>query len=235
MQTHDRMIPKPVALIAAATAFSLLGDQMLYSVVPSAYGGLGLMPIQVGLVLSLNRWIRLLTNHLAARLCERYDLAWLAGVAFGLGALITFAYSLTPRFWLLLVARLGWGLCWSFIRQIGIMTAADTAPAGHLGRTMGLHGGISRTGSVGGNVLGALGHDLIGFSATMGIFGLVSLLAVPLGVLSRRQLPHASRDDRPTGQDRASPVLIGCGFIVGCAGPGLMMSTLGMILKETVG
>ena len=67
--------------MAAASALSLLGDQMLYSVLPSAYGELGLVPIQVGLVLSMNRWVRLLTNHLAARLCERCDMAWLAGLA----------------------------------------------------------------------------------------------------------------------------------------------------------
>ena len=221
--------------MAAASALSLLGDQMLYSVLPSAYGELGLVPIQVGLVLSMNRWVRLLTNHLAARLCERCDMAWLAGLAFTGGALTTFAYALAPHFWLLLTARMGWGLCWSFIRQIGIMTAADTAPEGHLGRTMGFHSGISRTGSVGGNVLGAVGHDLIGFAATTGIFGLVSLLSVPLGVLSRKRLRHAPPPHRPGGTDRAPPVLIGCGFIAGCVGPGLLMSMLGLLLLDTVG
>ena len=48
----------PVALVALATAFSLLGDQMLYSVLPTYYDSLGLTYIQVGVILSANRWIR---------------------------------------------------------------------------------------------------------------------------------------------------------------------------------
>ena len=47
------------ALLGAATAFSLLGDQTLYSVLPVYYGDLGLSPMQVGLLLSANRWVRL--------------------------------------------------------------------------------------------------------------------------------------------------------------------------------
>ena len=54
-----------VVFIALATAFSLLGDQMLYSVLPTYYAELGLMPYQVGLILSVNRWVRLITNSLA--------------------------------------------------------------------------------------------------------------------------------------------------------------------------
>ncbi|MDH3642615.1 MAG: hypothetical protein OES38_10995, partial [Gammaproteobacteria bacterium] len=59
---------RSVAFIAAATAFSLLGDQVLYAVLPVYYEDLGLTPIQVGILLSANRWIRLVTNELAHRL-----------------------------------------------------------------------------------------------------------------------------------------------------------------------
>jgi hypothetical protein len=55
-------LSRPVILVALATAFSLLGDQLLYSVLPSHYTALGLLPYQVGLLLSANRWIRLLTK-----------------------------------------------------------------------------------------------------------------------------------------------------------------------------
>ena len=229
-------IPRPVTLIGAATAFSLLGDQMLYSVLPTYYTEIGLMPYQVGLVLSFNRWIRLFTNHLAARMYLRHSVTLLASLAFGLGALSTFAYGMLTHFGLLLAARVLWGLCWSFIRQIGVTTVVDAAPEGRIGRTMGFYSGLSRTGSVGGNLAGAVGHDLLGFSATMVVFGFLSLLGVPLARLSRRGLPpQPSTAPRTGGFDVASKGLIACGFIVGCAGPGLMMSTLGMILKETVG
>ena len=166
---------KPVALIGAATAFSLLGDQMLYSVLPSYYTELGLQPFQVGLVLSANRWIRLVTNRLAELLCRSISLTILVSLAFTLGALITLAYAWVTTFWVLLLARVLWGLCWSFIRQIGVMTVVDGAEDGRLGRMMGIYSGLSRTGSVTGNLAGAVGHDLIGFTATLVIFAATSM------------------------------------------------------------
>ncbi len=227
---------RPVVLIALATAFSLLGDQMLYSVLPTYYTELGLMPYQVGLILSVNRWIRLLTNHLAERLTRYYNLTGLAVLALVLGAGTTFVYGTIALFPILLAARILWGLSWSFIRQIGLMTVVDSSPDVTIGRMMGYYNGISRLGSVGGNLIGALGHDLIGFTMTLTFFGGLSLLGVPLGVLSRKGLPPIDRSVEtsasPVGQN---PTMYVCGFIVGCVGAGLMMSTLGSVLKENVG
>ena len=227
---------RPVVLIALATAFSLLGDQTLYSVLPTYYTELGLMPYQVGLILSVNRWIRLLTNHLAERLTRYYNLTGLAVLALVLGAGTTFVYGINALFPILLAARILWGLSWSFIRQIGLMTVVDSSPDVTIGRMMGYYNGISRLGSVGGNLIGALGHDLIGFTMTRPLFGGLSLLGVPLVVLSRKGLPHIDRSVEtsasPVGQN---PTMYVCGFIVGCVGAGLMMSTLGSVLKENVG
>ena len=111
---------RSVAFIGSATAFSLLGDQVLYAVLPVYYESLHLTPIQVGILLSANRWIRLLTNELAHRVSSpRRERPLFLG-AFLLGVITTLAYALTTYFWLLLAARLAWGLAWSFIRHIGV-------------------------------------------------------------------------------------------------------------------
>lgn len=227
---------RPVLLVALATAFSLLGDQTLYAVLPTYYTDLGLLPYQVGLILSVNRWIRLLTNQLAERLCRRYSLTLLLALALVLGAITTATYGSTPAFSVLLIVRVAWGLSWSFIRQAGLMTVVETSAEGSIGRMMGYYNGISRTGSVGGNLLGAIGHDLFGFSATLIVFGCVSLLGVPLGVASRRRAPGKVVPDAITRPQVGGYVgLMACGFVVGSVGAGLMMSTLGSILKASVG
>lgn len=223
-----------VWFVSLATASSLLGDQMLYSVLPTMYTELGLQPYQVGLLLSANRIVRLVTNHIAERSCRRTSLAWLLAVAFSTGALMNVAYASVTWFPGLLAARIIWGVCWSFIRQIGLMTVVDAARAsdGHarLGRAMGFYSGISRLGSISGNLLGALGHDLIGFSATLMLFALASLLAMPLGPISRIGLP---RTQPPEEQKSASlrPGLLFCGFASGCVGQGLIAATLGAVLQ----
>ena len=227
---------KPVYLIGAATAFSLLGDQLLYSVLPSYYTELGLEPIQVGIILSANRWIRLVTNRLAEYLCRRLPLMLLITLAFSLGAALTFGYAYLRAFSLILLARVLWGLSWSFIRQIGVMTVVDSAEEGRLGRMMGVYSGLSRTGSVIGNLAGAVGHDLLGFTMTLVIFGLASLLALPLGIASRRSIDHRETAGPPViVAERASWALLVCGFVVGSVGPGLMMSTLGLLLASEIG
>ena len=229
---------RPDLLIAVATAFSLLGDQFLYAVLPTYYEELGLLPYQVGLLLSLNRWIRILTNHVAERLTRTWSPTWLLGISLALGALLTVVYGTVSLFPILVVARLLWGACWSFIRQIGLMTVVDSSPQFQIGQRMGIYSGISRSGSFFGNLVGAVGHDLIGFTMTLLCFALLSLLAVPIGIVARQGLAgnrkrvdaQASGDSRGTGCN-----LFLSATIVGTVGSGLIMSTLGLILKEAGG
>jgi len=197
---------------------------------------LGLLPYQVGLILSVNRWIRLLTNTLAERMCRRYSLGLLFGLALTAGSATTAAYGLTSSFTVLLVMRMAWGLCWSFIRQIGLMTLSDTTPSSRLGRMTGFYNGVSRLGSVAGNALGGVLTDLLGYSATLLTFAVVSLCGVPFGALSRKGIPRrtAPVSAKMTLQARDTGLLI-CGVMTGCAGPGMIMATLGMVLKSVVG
>jgi MFS family permease len=222
--------------VALAAAFSLLGDQALYAILPTSYERIGLMPYQVGLILSVNRWIRLATNQLAERLCRSYSLTLLLALSLVLGAALTALYGWISLFSVLLTARMLWGLCWSFIRQIGLMTAAEAGSQGRIGKMVGFYNGISRMGALGGNLFGGLGHDLVGYTVTMTAFGVLTLVGVPLGVLSRRHIP---RSEPPTpgtaGLVLGTPGLWVCGFAVGCAGPGLILATLGLVLREAVG
>lgn len=232
-----------VWFVSLATASSLLGDQMLYAVLPTIYVDLGLQPYQVGILLSANRIVRLVSNHLAERACRRWSLAWLLAVALGTGALLNLAYGAVAWFPGLLAARIVWGVCWSFIRQIGLMTVVDAAqervaeqPAVQLqlGRAVGFYSGISRLGSISGNLLGALGHDVLGFSATCLIFAVASALCVPLGPLSRRGLPRTRPADEKTSTVTPKSLLL-CGFASGCVGQGLIAATLGAVLGARLG
>ena len=224
-------------LVTLATALSLLGDQTLYAVLPTYFEKLGLLPIQVGVLLSVNRWIRLLTNQLAERLARRYSPALLLALALTLGALLTAVYAKASLFIVLVAARMLWGLCWSFIRQIGVMTTVASTPAAQVGQAVGYYNGISRMGSLAGNFGGALLHDLIGFGAGLLTFAAVSLLGVPLGVWSQtgaqRHHDPSPRPGRPiSGPNGAA--LIAVGVVLGCVG-GRVMSTLGLVLKTEFG
>jgi len=190
-QANPNNLRRPVWLVGSATALSLFGDQALYVILPTCADKLGLVPFQIGLLLSVNRWVRLLTNHLAERLVRRFSPTRLLLIALTLGALLTLLYSKQPVFIILLIARMLWGLCWSFIRQVGIMTSVDCSSEQTKGRIVGLYNGIARTGSFVGMTVGGVLYDLfrfgldlgfkVGFSLTFVLLGAASFLSLPFG------------------------------------------------------
>ena len=221
---------------ASATALSILGDQALYALLPLYFQDIGLLPIQVGILLSANRWVRLLTNHLAERLVDRFPVNLMLVLSLALGALLSLAYAYISSFLVLLVARCLWGLCYSFIRHISVMGVASSTEPQNLGQIMGFYNGISHIGSVLGIVLGGILFDLIGFSTTLALFCLFSLFAVPFAMKSGLQTSSSITDQRQNDpfSTRYSALLC-CGFCIGSVGPGLIMSTLGLILLSRYG
>ena len=221
---------------ATATALSILGDQALYALLPLYFQEIGLLPIQVGILLSANRWVRLLTNHLAERLVDRFPVNLLLVLSLVLGALLSLAYAYISSFLVLFIARCLWGLCFSFIRHIGMMGVASSTEPQNLGQMMGFYNGISRIGSVLGIVLGGILFDLIGFSTTLALFCLFSLFAVPFAMRSGLQTSSSINDQQQKNQPATRySALLCCGFCIGSVGPGLIMSTLGFILLTRYG
>ncbi len=235
--TQQRRTYGPVMLVGAAVAFTLLGDQALYAILPVYFEKLGLTHFHVGVLLSVNRWIRLVTNHAAERMTRRLNTTVLLAAAIVLGAGLTAIYATRPAFPILLGARLLWGLCWSILRQVGAMTAVRCAPPGGEGRLMGLYSGITRFGFIAGAFGGALLFDLVGFASTLWLLAGLSLLGTPLGVLSGRW--HGAGRIRAENTRRrnggGTGALLACGLVCGCVGPGLVAATLGHILKQRVG
>ncbi len=219
-----------VWLIGAATAFSLLGDQTLYSTLPVFFDELGLRPIEVGIILSANRWIRLVTNELAHRMHGVGDHRWFFVAAVTLGAATTAVYATTPGFVVFVVARLVWGLCWSFIRHLGVLSVLAVTAEERVGQVSGRLGGISRLGSVGGLFGGALLVDRFGFGTALLVLAGLSAVAIPLAWAG-----FAPVEERPAvTDDRGDGYLVAgfLGFAHGLVGPGLVMATLGAVLDE---
>ncbi|MDA1075374.1 MAG: hypothetical protein O3A63_11535 [Proteobacteria bacterium] len=214
-------------LIGLATAFSLLGDQVLYSVLPVYYTDLGITPVQVGILLSANRWVRLLTNELAHRSSGVSTQRLLFVLAFALGCVTTFCYVVTSLFVVLLAARLAWGLSWSYIRHFGVQSMMEDVQATRAGWTMGLYNGISRSGSVAGLFGGAVAVDVYGFTVGVVMLGVISLLSIPLGYLGFRNFSVPVRVDDVRAEVRVRIA----GFVLGIVGPGLVMGTLGAVLN----
>jgi MFS family permease len=225
----------PIISIGIATGLSVLGDAVLYSVLPSHYVHIGLTPLQVGILLSVNRWIRLASNHIAERCYRNSPVTFWLVPAFLVGSLVTAIYGTFKIFAVLFVARILWGICFSFIRQAGIMTVVSASNDAHLGKNMGFLRGINLSGWFVGMLLGGLIHDLFGFTFILIAFSLLSLFAAPLGFLSQRGLNLIKTTPSNITFVRTDLGIMLCGFAIGIVGFGLIVSTLGLILRERVG
>src|SRR5919199_1259812 len=60
-----------VVAVSVAVAAAILGDSLLYAVLPTGYEQLGLEVGMVGVLLSANRFVRLLSNPLAGWVVAR--------------------------------------------------------------------------------------------------------------------------------------------------------------------
>ncbi len=228
---------RSVILVGTAVAFSLFGDMTIYAVLPTHFENLGLTPFQVGILLSSNRWVRLVTNHVAERITRKIHPGILLTGSLMLSSLLAAVYALAPPFILFLAARLFWGLCWSFLRQIGTMTAVTRANEKNVGQIIGVYNSIVRFGFILGSIFGGIFFDLFGYRLAFFLFAGVILLGIPFAVsgLSGEENRRIDLKSGERSQKRLSPTIMFRGFAVGCVGSGIIMSTLGLILNDRLG
>ena len=238
---------RSVALTGGAVACSLAGDMAIYTALPIVFTDLGLSPLQVGLLLSVNRLIRLITNPFADWLIRRVPARRLLGISLVIGSAIAALYSQVPGFVALVVLRTLWGLCWSVLRQVGVMNTAGRSTDRDSSKLVGLYGGVVRVGFFGGTLLSGIFLDSVGLAAMFYIMAGVMLLGLIPGfaAFGSRELVATSRSisaeipgrvgESRRVDSRIALVEIIKGFIFGAVGAGIIMSTLGVVLKSGAG
>ncbi|MDW0118517.1 MFS transporter [Sporosarcina thermotolerans] len=173
-----------IVIVALVTAISLLGDSMLYIVLPLYWKEAGLDSIwQVGILLSINRFIRLPFNPLVGWLYNKITLKTGLIIAIILGSITTLGYGLFTGFIAWIILRSVWGIAWSFFRIGGLSVVAFNTEENNRGKSIGLYNGLHRLGSLFGMLIGGLLVPILGLSAVSIIFGCLTLLGLPLILL----------------------------------------------------
>ncbi|HEV2123313.1 MAG TPA: MFS transporter, partial [Chloroflexota bacterium] len=100
---------RAVIRAGAVVGLAVIGDSLLYAVLPSRYAEFGVPAHLLGVLLGANRLVRIVFNTLAGRLYARAGRAW----PFFLGSVLatgtTALMAFLPGFWLLLGIRVVWG------------------------------------------------------------------------------------------------------------------------------
>lgn len=159
-----------------------MGDSFLYGALPVSAEALGLTLWQVSLLLSANRWIRLLSNSLAAVSLSHWRTKplFVGATLLGFASSIAFASSLSFPF--LLASRLIWGIAWSIFRQSAYM-AVWNRPANVHGRLLGLWWGLVRLGSGISVLFGGWLLDRTRFSYSMAAISILAGMGLVLSLI----------------------------------------------------
>lgn len=239
--------------LGTALALSLTGDQTLYAVLPNQIAVVGVSLGAVGVLLGVNRLVRIPGNVVSGALNDRMARRRLFNLGLFLGMLSTLSYGLVQGFWPLFAARLLWGVAWALIHVTGYSMVLDWTTPTDRGRMTGFYQMAYMLGLAISPVLGGLLTDALGFrpavlicAAISGIGLVVALVALPEtrsyvaqsqspfwdGVQRRRLVELASawrQVDRRIW--RASYIYLLTYFVNG----GVLMSTVSLYLGQRSG
>jgi MFS family permease len=230
-----------ITIVAIMTALSLLGDSMLYIALPIYWREAGLDSIwQVGILLSVNRFIRLPFHPFVGWMYQKISLKTGLMTAIVLAAVTTIGYGVCSGFAAWLFLRALWGVSWSFFRIGGLAAVAHYAEEKHRGAAMGQYNGLYRLGSLFGMLLGGLFVPLVGLKPVALVFGGLVLLGLPLLMAlpldnraeSRKQTPkHGSSVNRHASKW----LVIISGFLITMLVQGVFTSTLSAVIERYYG
>ena len=241
--TKLRLPPFPVTITSLSVAAALLGDAMLYVVMPSRPELWYISIFQVGILLSANRLVRLFTNPASAYIVARFGVyqpfQW--SLLASLSVLV--AYAFTSSFTLLLLARLTWGACWSTLRLVSQWIASDQSDETNVGFNLASNASLIRIGSIGGALFGGILSDYIGYKLTFSIFGALTILSwlVWRNASSYRNKPIGEHLKKERHNFLAllknlDILLIGMsGLAIGLVINGLMSASLGHFIRSSFG
>ncbi|MDU4960993.1 MAG: MFS transporter [Sporomusaceae bacterium] len=193
---------KAVIVISLLTAACLLGDSMLYIVLPIYWQEVGLASLwEVGILLSVNRIVRLpfnpLVSWLYGKISNRSGVVLAGILAIG----TTLSYAFIKGFALWLIFRCIWGIAWTFLRLGAYFTIIELSADNNRGYYMGMYNGLYRLGSLLGMLGGGFLAERYGIETTAILFGVMTCFAIPF----TRQLPSGP-NRQPQGSDKGQNI-----------------------------
>ncbi len=237
--------------LGTAVTLSLTGDSTLYAVLANQTEVVGISLGVVGLLLGVNRLIRIPGNPLAGVLNDRFGRRRLFLLGLLLGILSTLAYGLVRGFWPFFAARLLWGVAWALINVGGYNMVLDCSTPVDRGRMIGFYQVSYMLGLSISPILGGALTDALGFRSAVRICAAISSVGLVLAFATLPETrPPTSRSqgdrDRPQWSwkqaasvlrqiDRRIVLVAYVYLMIFFVSNGVLMSTIGLYLRQRWG
>ena len=175
-----------------ALAFASLGDAFLYPFLPVNAELVGVPVMWIGVILSINRFIRIFSNTWMVHLFARHGSRLVMVIAVALAIASTAAYALASSIFLWLSLRVVWGLSFSAMR---IGTLGYALQHKRQGFSLGLSKGIQETGPM---IALCLVPLLLFYFETAATFFVLAVCSLPALYFSWK-LPENTNSVTPIG------------------------------------
>ncbi|WP_409300430.1 MFS transporter [Peribacillus sp. SCS-155] len=172
---------QPVIALALITAICMAGDSMLYIVLPTHWKEVGLISlIQVGVLLSVNRFVRLPLNPLIGFIYKKIPFRTGILIAILFSGLTTIGYGFVKDFEIWILLRSLWGFSWSLLKLGAYLLILQLATDADRGSFMGTYNGLYRLGSLFGMLIGGLFADWFGVTIISVVIGMLAFTSIPI-------------------------------------------------------
>ena len=211
---EEPSVPFVVGAVVAGVFFGGVGGGVAFPTLPALGPILGIAPFLVGLILSVNRFTRLLLNTPAGQLLDRFGTRRPMIVGFFVQGLVPFGYvvALDPAplplssATVFLLSRACWGVGSAFVFVGAFTTVTHVTDATNRGKWVGYMRGGQSLGFPTGLVAGGLLTDVYGYATAFAGAGVAALFAA---VVAFFVLPNVDGDVSATTRLRDLPRVVG--------------------------
>ena len=171
---------KTVIVSSSVLSLALVGDALIYAVLPIHAEVFGINLIWVGVLLSVNRFVRVFAYGWIARLGQRFGLRRLCIAALLVAIVSTALYGLATGAAALLFARILWGLAFAALLLVTLGYAVHNRT--RVGSRLGWSRAIQHIGPILALIGGAWLTGILGPRAVFVWLALLTATAIPLAL-----------------------------------------------------
>lgn len=154
-------------------SFASFGDAFLYPFLPQYAGVMQIPVVWIGVLLSINRFVRIVFNAVVIKWFASYGVRNLTIIASGMAILSTIGYGLGWGLLSLIIFRLIWGLAYAILRMSTVAYAFEYE---YIGLSLGLGKAVQETGPLLAMWIGPL---LLQYFSATDTFVFLALISIP--------------------------------------------------------
>jgi len=218
-------------LSSGVIAFAGLGDAFLYPLLPIYGKDMGFSVFVIGLLLSVNRFVRIIANTHVANLVNKLGMKKVLIACAALAVATTLLYGLQVGLALFFLARVAWGICYSGLKIATLNYAAQAKK--EPGLAFGLTQSIKSLGPLLVLFLGPILVQALGVEKGIFVIALLSMggVALAFALPNDTHVSFAGRvKAKTTFYPNANNLLV---FILSITIDGILVVTLSRLLATT--